>query len=739
MQKAVGMQLVVAAFRFAGTICCHGLSPQSRFQALQESGEILDHRLRNAFLVGAAILVATTVARAQPADPIGDLLISPPPPGSDKPAARQSVLRPLSPDDQAQFARAIAAARRGDVSGARSAIGSLSDPVARKAAIWALVDTSAESLGFYEVDQARRELAGFPRASRRQGAAERLLESSGKAPGEIVAWFAGQEPSTAQGAMALAAAYRMLGRQDEAAALIRHWWRDKAFEADPQRTMLSRFGDVLTVDDHIRRADVLLYGAQGPAARDMVAMLPAEQQPLAAVRIAYRGDSGNATDLYGALTPEQQASPGVAFERAAYLRRKGLDSEASALLASFPKEVVTSEQGDRIWDERKRLVLTAIRNADWRGAYQAAANSGLREGADATEAEFYAGWMALSHLNDPQAAGRHFAAIERLGVSPITRGRAFYWEGRAAEARGDRTAAAAFYRQGAQYITTFYGQLSAEKIGLSLVLPKDPTPTSEDRARFESQPAVQAMRMFADQGYRDLFRVFALSLDDTVPTATDAALLVDVIREFGDQDTSMKAVRAAAQRGLVLAERGYPYRSAPSVAGAPEPALVLGITRQESGFDPMVRSGADARGMMQLLPDTAKVVARKIGLPFSPGRLYEADYNMQLGSAYLGQIVDRFSGSYVMGAAGYNAGPGRPMQWTSLCGDPRGGTTDPLDFIECIPFSETRNYVMRVLENMQVYRAKMAGGTAPITLSSDLKRGAYGYAQARAVDAASTP
>ncbi|MDB5426588.1 MAG: transglycosylase [Phenylobacterium sp.] len=168
---------------------------------------------------------------------------------------------------------------------------------------------------------------------------------------------------------------------------------------------------------------------------------------------------------------------------------------------------------------------------------------------------------------------------------------------------------------------------------------------------------------------------------------------------------------------------------------------MLGITRQESGFDPNVRSGAGARGMMQLMPSTAAILARRIGISYSPGKLDEPDYNMRLGSTYLGQLVTQFSGSYVMAAAGYNAGPGRPTQWTSFCGDPRGGSTDPVDFIECIPFSETRNYVMRVMENMQVYRAKLNGGSAPITLSADLKRGAYGYpaAQMPAVAQAGSP
>jgi soluble lytic murein transglycosylase len=687
----------------------------------------LNSRARNALLAGCAILVATTVARAQPVDPIGDLLNPTAQlPTSPQPYMRaaQTVARPLTGSDQALFTQGLAAARRGDISGAKSAISSLSDPTARKLVTWAMADVSSERLSFWDLDAARRDLAGFPRGARRQIAAERTLETSGKSPSEIVAWFGPDGPQSAQGAMALASAYRSLGRQADAAQLIRTWWTTKSFEADVQRTMLSRFTDVLTVEDHTRRADVLLYGAQGPAARDMINLLPAERQAAALTRISLRGDSEAG---YQTLTPADQMSPGVAFERAGFLRRRGRDSEAIALLGYAPKDVITAEHAERTWDERYRLTLSSIRAGDWRSAYQAAANTGLREGSDATEAEFYAGWIALNRLKDPVAAAQHFAAIERIGSSPITRGRALYWQGRAAEARRDTAAAETFYARAAEHGTTFYGQLAAEKLGMALVLPKDPNPTAAERANFEGRDAVQAMRMLADQGQRDLFKVFALHLDDVLPNRVEQALLIDAIRGYGDQDTSMKAARGAAQRGFILADRAYPYRTPPSVSGAPEPALVLGITRQESGFDPAVRSGADARGMMQLLPSTASIVARRMGVGYSASMLYEADYNMRLGSSFLGQLVNQFSGSYIMAAAGYNAGPGRPAAWVNMCGDPRAGSTDPLDFIECIPFSETRNYVMRVMENMTVYRAKANGGSAPITLSSDLKRGAYGY------------
>jgi soluble lytic murein transglycosylase len=372
-------------------------------------------------------------------------------------------------------------------------------------------------------------------------------------------------------------------------------------------------------------------------------------------------------------------------------------------------------------------VLTALRAGDPRAAYSAAADSGLTSGSPGADAEFDAGWVALTKLNDPAKAARHFANLERIGTSPVTRGRAFYWEGRAAEARGDKTAAQGFYGQAAKYNTCFYGMLAAEKLGMRLTLASDPQITPQARTAFETRDEIAATRLLFDYGQRELFKVFVLNLDDILPTAEDEAQLIDLARGYGDMELSMKAARGAAQRGFILPQRAYPLRNAPD-GGAAEPALVLAITRQESSFDPNVRSGAGARGMMQLMPATAKILARRIGVSYSPSQLDEPEYNMRLGASFLGQLVSQFSGSYIMAAAGYNAGPGRPTQWTQFCGDPRGGSTDPLDYIECIPFSETRNYVMRVMENMQVYRAKLAGGSIPITLSADLKRGAYGAA-----------
>jgi soluble lytic murein transglycosylase len=256
-------------------------------------------------------------------------------------------------------------------------------------------------------------------------------------------------------------------------------------------------------------------------------------------------------------------------------------------------------------------------------------------------------------------------------------------------------------------------------------LGRDPVITAADRSSFEGLEAVRATRVLWQIGAKDTFDTFVTALSDALPNASQEALLVDLVREDGDPSLAMRVVRNAARRGFILPERGYPLITTPVGYNAPEAALVLGIVRQESSFDPMAHSGAGARGMMQLMPATAQTMANRLGVGY--GDLYDATYNMTLGSAFLGQLVSQFDGSYVMAAAAYNAGPGRPPQWAATCGDPRSAEVDPVNFIECIPFDETRNYVMRVLEATQVYRARLRGGSAPITLPDDLRRGGYGH------------
>lgn len=705
----------------------------------------LKRRLRRDFSVGfvLALLVFPGLAtgRSLPATPAAAAatpeVTAPQPvvpsPASQGEAAATPAPAPAVPRstyvsdaDAAGLRDVIERARRGDVQGAREGLQRIADPLARRVGLWALMDSNGSSLSFAEMDRALRDMAEWPRPSRRRLAAEGLIETSGLGPRQIIAWFESRPPSTAEGAMALAAALRASGDPAAAADLIRRTWRGAPFERDVQRAMLARFGDVLTTEDHVRRADMLLFGAQGPAARDLIDLLPADQQALAQARIAFRERSPQALELAAALPPSVSGAPGLAVERAAYYRRADLDELARAELPRFPTEIWSDEMGARIWDERYQLTLSALRNRDSRAAYEAAANTGLKSGTDAVEAEFYAGWIALTRLRDPVRAEVHFKTIDRVGSSPITLARGLYWRGRAVEAMAGIDAADVFYRAAARHRTTFYGQLAAERAGFErLDLGRDPQVGPRERADFEAKETTRAARILYEIGARDLFRVFVLALDDLLDTDAEQAMLVDLVRGYGEQDTSMRVVRTAAQRGFILPDRGYPLRTPPEVPNAPEPALILAIIRQESGFDPLVRSGVGARGMMQLMPATAAATARRLGVGYSPSQLDDPEYNMRLGSTYLGELISSFSGSYVLAVAGYNAGPGRANQWMGFCGDPRAASVDPVDYIECIPFSETRNYVMRVMEAVAVYRAKLRGGSTTLDLGRDIRRGVY--------------
>jgi soluble lytic murein transglycosylase-like protein len=421
-------------------------------------------------------------------------------------------------------------------------------------------------------------------------------------------------------------------------------------------------------------------------------------------------------------------------------RRAALDNAGTAGLPAGPVPYTSlsrsgssggsgSLSGESLSQRRTRM-NEAIRGGDAARAYRIIADHGFTPGGvDYAEAEAFAGWLALNKLRDPQAADRHFARLEAAVRSPVSKARAAYWRGRTAEFVGDAKKAQAFYEQGAEHTTTFYGQLAAQRAGhKQVVLSADPTPTAADRAAFETTELARALRLLSAAQERTLVRVFGLYLGETVQTRVQLAVLMDAIKGLGEQELSLLAYRRGAQRGLILHERGYPVLTPPGVFGGAEPALVLAITRQESQFDPTVRSSADARGMMQILPGTGREVAGKIGMAWSPDLLWDANANMRLGSAYLGGLVEQFGGSYVLAIAGYNAGPSRPRQWVEFCGDPRSPSTDVLDFIECIPFSETRNYVMNVMSNIQVYRARLNRGRADTTAAADLARGRPRYA-----------
>ncbi|MBN9464361.1 lytic transglycosylase domain-containing protein [Brevundimonas sp.] len=631
--------------------------------------------------------------------------------------------RVLNDQDTALFRQGLAAARARNVGAAQSAMAQIGDPAARKLVEWALIDTSGEQLSYADLARAHRDLAGWPRADSRQAATEKVLDRSGAAPDAVLALFADAKPATVEGAIAYASALEQRGRRDEARALVRDWWRTRSFDEAPQSRILSRWGGWLSPADHEARLNMLLLGQHGPATRAMVGLVSPERAAVAnavmALRTAYSPDA-----VVAGLTPAQANDPVVVLERVRILRSQNRQSDAFPLLAALPAAPAHTVGDNTLWSERRNYYLDALQQGNWRAAYDAMNGHGFASGDRMVDAEFFAGWVALTKLNQPEVAARHFEALRTASSTPITQGRAYYWLGRAAEARGEREAAQTYYRNGARHWQTFYGQLAAEKAGMTtLQLPGDPAPTPQDVARFEANEMVRATRILGETGEMTLLRVFAYQLDNDLPGIEDLAQLMDLSRGYGEGFTAMMVGRAASQRGFVMPERMYPVRVPPQVAGAAPLEFTQAITRQESSFDPRARSGADARGMMQFLPSTASGVARRLGMSFSAEQLWDPDYNMTLGSYHLGELMAANNGSMLLTTVGYNAGPARPSQWIARCGDPRGDVNAALDFIECAPFTETRNYMMRVLENVAVYKARLNGGSAPLTPSADISRG----------------
>ena len=330
------------------------------------------------------------------------------------------------------------AAKSGDVSRALAIKAALQSPLAQKIVQWAILDNAGTLLSYADLDQTNRDLSNWPRANRRWAALEKGMEAAGATPTETIAFFAGSDPITPQGAMAFAAAYQASGSADQAQSLIRRYWRDRVFEADQQAKMRERFGAYLTPDDDAQRLGLLLYGTQGPAARAMLERVSPDVRALGEARLALKGDRSDAPALVANVPEALQSDPGLAFDRARYYRKRDLDMVAIGLLRSFPKAVpANADIMSAVWTERRALMNAALRSGDVQGAYAAASDHGLTSGSEYAEAEFFAGWIALSRLHDPALADEHFAKLQAAVTTPISVSRAFFWRGRAAEQRHD--------------------------------------------------------------------------------------------------------------------------------------------------------------------------------------------------------------------------------------------------------------------------------------------------------------
>ena len=614
---------------------------------------------------------------------------------------------------------AVAAARSGDWNQAYAQAGQSTDPVVQKVVRWLDYTRSSPGGRFAEIASFIEQNPDWPLQKTLRRRAEQAL--AGESDDTAADWLKSHPP--VNGAGKARAAEIMINRGDAEAGTtaLRTAWAEGDFTLAEEHALLVRFYDRLRPEDHQRRLDRLLWDGQTDAARRMLTLVPADYRGVAEARLALIGDAANPEPVLAKVPAQLRADPGLAFEEAHWRRKKDdYDGAAQLLLAHDD----TPARPDLWWSERLTVArhLLAAGNAEI--AYRLVQQPGAADGKVNAEGEFLSGYIALRYRRDPALAFDQFAHILARVTSPYIKARAAYWGGRAAEAAGKPELAAKWYAAGADHMATFYGQLAAHQLGRDAPphpVP-EPRPDSAAQARFNAHEQVRAAQLFLGAGDRDHARAFLMQMADLAKTPLDFSMLAALAEGYGRVDLAIAVARRAIDAGMPLMVHGYPVTTLPE-GGIAEPPLLLAIVRQESAFAPDATSRAGARGLMQLMPATAANVARKLALPYSLARLTtDGLYNMVLGRSYVERLIDDFGGSYALAIAAYNAGPGRVRQWLHDFGDPRGQDITMVDWIELIPFAETRLYVQRVLENLQIYRGQAGNNATAFSLAADLAR-----------------
>ncbi|MBD3771246.1 MAG: lytic transglycosylase domain-containing protein [Rhodobacterales bacterium] len=622
--------------------------------------------------------------------------------------------------------KALDAAGRYDWKEVARLQGQATDPTVRDLILWKRASEGVPGMGFDEVNDALTRLNDWPKTASMRARAEEIIELSSLTATQRIDWLKASGPRTGEGKVALANALREVGKMDEAMEVVRDAWHNNSMDRALERQVLARFGGKLTQDDHRARVEFLLWTNQRTAASNLKQLLTPDYRKLVDARIALAARGRNVDALVQAVPANLQDNPGLLYDRARWRRTHGNEEGAIPLLTGIDGKDIPEAGRTKLWKERAIAMRNDLKDGNWSRAYQLAAPHGMDDGSDFAEAEWVAGWIALQLNSDPERALQHFETMSKGVSTPISLSRGQYWTGRAEEALGDTARAQLAYLDASEHKFTYYGQLAAERVGDRQIYfaPAVP-PTEEETSAFEARPMVKALRLLGEAGETQLFRTFAYHLDDLLETEADYIQLSQLATDYHVPDIGVRGAKAGLAKGVVATDAAYPVVSYPLLKEPQvERSLMLALSRQESEMNPNAISYVGARGLMQFMPSTASREARMSGLPYRQSWLTDdPGYNMTLGGQHLDYLLDRFNGSYIMTVAAYNAGPTRPSKWIADYGDPRTGQVDPIDWVEFIPFSETRNYVQRILENTQVYRSRLSGKPEEIRIQEDLERG----------------
>lgn len=635
--------------------------------------------------------------------------------------AAKSGVRDIAPASNT-LKRGLKALDKRDMKAALAARSALrAGTLERKVMAWAIA-MNGRGVDPMLLNTIASDLANWPGAKTMRGNIERALVNSADTNSLRVA-FSQAQPETDEAAIALAFAHAKAGQRKAARKAIAPVWHKSKLTSSQEKSILKRLGGVLTKADHRARVEYLLSRNRLRGAGRLASK--AGMTRLVAARVAVQRKSRNASKVLAAVPAFQRKDPLYLFSKARHLRHQDkLSAATKTLLAVSPKSIHPNARDD-FWTEKRILASDLLEAKRYKSAYRLASRNVAGSATKRIDAEFYAGWLALRKLKDAGTAQRHFARLLEMATTPLSKSRGHYWMGRALSKAGSKKSAVEHYAHAARHDTTFYGQLAASRLGRNSIRVSKARPTRTERSQFTRFELVQAIKKLESAGHPRRARTIYRFLSRHMTSPGELALLSARAEKRRDYQLALQVGKIGFRRGFDVDNLSWPVGAIPrktktSGAGLP---LAYAIARQESTFQVDARSSANALGLLQLLPTTAKRTAQNIGIKYSRNRLVtDAGYNARLGTAYLSKQMDTFGGSFVLTFAAYNAGPGRAKDWIERNGDPRGKSVDyVVDWIEKIPFSETRNYVQRVMENYQVYKTRLKGGK--LTIERDITRG----------------
>jgi soluble lytic murein transglycosylase len=646
----------------------------------------------------------------------------------ERPPIAAPITTTISANDLAAVRQALEFIRQGKISAVAEVKQTISDPAALKLIEWCYLRSPSSQAGWERYLAFVRSNPAWPSVGLLQRRAEGTLWDDRRDARTVRGFFAGSEPKSGKGRLAMARALLVQGDQAGAQRYVREAWRRDTFAAETEQQALDAFAGLITEADHRARMHRLLFAGEDAGALRAARRLGAADMAVAKARMALAEKSDGAGALLEAVPAEARNDPNYVFGRIQWLRRQDKIAEAGDLMLSMPKEPDLLHDVDEWWVERRLVARKLLDSGDARKAYRVARDAAPPEKENnRVEHEFTAGWIALRFLNEPKTALTHFARIPETTVHPTSLARAYYWQGRALEALGRQHEARAQYQAAAQFSAAYYGQIARGRLGQTdMGVRRPPQFTAAERAALRNVDIVRAVEILYAVNERDLVTTMAADLGERPIEVGPLVLIGELAAQNRDARAMLYLGRTAMARGFPLDYFAFPDVGVPNyspIGPDIDRAIVHAIARQESAFNPRVVSSANAMGLMQVTPAAGRDTARRFGAKYDAKRLLnDTVYNVQMGAAELAALLQDYRGSYILTFAGYNAGRGRIQEWVRRYGDPRHPQVDPIDWVELIPFSETRNYVQRVMENVAVYRVRL-GGNNRLMIEADLRRG----------------